>query len=177
MWPSFLTCKGMNSSALEAEGDVCSAALQVTASTSVLMILFSSSAIALSFYFQGLLNVSYAQVIAPLCFAASLIGEGLQPDPCFILGGLKPCLQPAAFASRDITLSCQAELTVLSHIFVFRHWSATPKREDAEHVWQPWGSCGHFSFAAGVLVVGRIIRKTGRASIIVLILSALITIG
>ncbi|CAL5221862.1 g4123 [Coccomyxa viridis] len=75
---------------------------QVTASTSVLMILFSSSAIALSFYFQGLLNVSYAQVIAPLCFAASLIG---------------------------------------------------------------------------VLVVGRIIRKTGRASIIVLILSALITIG
>ena len=31
--------------------------------------------------------------------------------------------------------------------------------------------------AAGVLVVGRIIRKTGRASIIVLILSVLIIIG
>lgn len=38
------------------------------------MILFSSSAIALSFYFQNLLNVSYAEVIAPLCFVASLIG-------------------------------------------------------------------------------------------------------
>ncbi|EIE19332.1 hypothetical protein COCSUDRAFT_44684 [Coccomyxa subellipsoidea C-169] len=47
---------------------------QVTASTSVLMILFTSSAIALSFYFQGLLNTSYALVLAPLCFVASLIG-------------------------------------------------------------------------------------------------------
>ena len=46
----------------------------MTASTSVLMILFSSSAIALSFYFQGLLNTSYAQILAPLCFLASLIG-------------------------------------------------------------------------------------------------------
>ncbi|KAK9914892.1 hypothetical protein WJX75_001974 [Coccomyxa subellipsoidea] len=50
---------------------------QVTASTSVLMILFTSSAIALSFYFQGLLNVSYAVVLAPLCFVASLIGVTL----------------------------------------------------------------------------------------------------
>lgn len=48
--------------------------VQVTASTSVLMILFSSSAISLSFYFQGLLNTSYAAVLAPLCFVASLIG-------------------------------------------------------------------------------------------------------
>lgn len=47
---------------------------QVTASTSVLMILFTSSAIALSFYFQHLLNTSYALVLAPLCFIASLIG-------------------------------------------------------------------------------------------------------
>ena len=54
--------------------------LQVTASTSVLMILFSSSAIALSFYFQNLLNTSYAEVIAPLCFVASLIGAHLQSD-------------------------------------------------------------------------------------------------
>ncbi len=50
------------------------ASVQVTASTSVLMILFSSSAISLSFYFQHLLNTSYAQVLAPLCFVASLIG-------------------------------------------------------------------------------------------------------
>lgn len=48
--------------------------MQVTASTSVLMILFSSSAISLSFYFQHLLNTSYAQILAPLCFVASLIG-------------------------------------------------------------------------------------------------------
>ncbi len=53
--------------------------LQVTASTSVLMILFTSSAIALSFYFQGLLNTSYAVVLAPLCFASSLIGASLDP--------------------------------------------------------------------------------------------------
>ncbi|BDA43733.1 Sulfite exporter TauE/SafE family protein 3 [Coccomyxa sp. Obi] len=50
---------------------------QVTASTSVLMILFTSSAISLSFYFQGLLNTSYAVVIAPLCFVSSLIGVTL----------------------------------------------------------------------------------------------------
>ena len=49
-------------------------ALQVTASTAVLMILFSSSSIALSLAFQGLLNVSYAEVFAPLCFVFSLIG-------------------------------------------------------------------------------------------------------
>ena len=34
-----------------------------------------------------------------------------------------------------------------------------------------------FASGAGVLIVGRIIRKTGRASIIVLILSVLIIIG
>jgi len=53
--------------------------LQVTASTSVLMILFSSSAISLSFYFQHLLNTSYAQILAPACFVASLIGADLLP--------------------------------------------------------------------------------------------------
>ncbi|GAQ90288.1 hypothetical protein KFL_006220070 [Klebsormidium nitens] len=50
---------------------------QVTASTAVLMILFSSSAIALSLSFQGLLSHSYALVFAPVCFAASLVGVTL----------------------------------------------------------------------------------------------------
>lgn len=54
---------------------------QVTASTSVLMILFTSSAIALSFYFQGLLNTSYALVLAPLCFLASLTGRPCPEGP------------------------------------------------------------------------------------------------
>ena len=44
------------------------------ASTSVLMILFSSSAIAISLSFQGLLNVHYAAVFAPACFLGSLLG-------------------------------------------------------------------------------------------------------
>lgn len=48
--------------------------LQVTASTSVLMILFSSSAIAISLGFQGYLNVSYAAVLAPIAFVSSIIG-------------------------------------------------------------------------------------------------------
>ena len=48
--------------------------LQVCASTSVLMILFSSSAIAISLGFQGLLNVHYAAVFAPACFLGSLLG-------------------------------------------------------------------------------------------------------
>jgi uncharacterized membrane protein YfcA len=48
--------------------------VQVTASTAVLMILFSSSAIALSLSFQGLLNHSYALVFAPVCFIASIVG-------------------------------------------------------------------------------------------------------
>ncbi|KAK9832849.1 hypothetical protein WJX81_007097 [Elliptochloris bilobata] len=47
---------------------------QVCASTSVLMILFSSSAIAISLGFQGLLNVHYAAVFAPTCFLGSLLG-------------------------------------------------------------------------------------------------------
>lgn len=38
------------------------------------MILFSSSSIALSLAFQGLLNVSYVEVFAPLCFVCSLAG-------------------------------------------------------------------------------------------------------
>ena len=57
--------------------------MQVTASTSVLMILFSSSAISLSFYFQGLLNTSYAQILAPLCFLASLIGVNVHHEDDF----------------------------------------------------------------------------------------------
>ena len=48
--------------------------VQVCASTSVLMILFSSSAIAISLSFQGLLNVHYAVVFAPACFLGSLLG-------------------------------------------------------------------------------------------------------
>lgn len=48
--------------------------MQVCASTSVLMILFSSSAIAISLSFQGLLNVHYAVVFAPACFLGSLLG-------------------------------------------------------------------------------------------------------
>ena len=52
----------------------CASALQVCASTSVLMILFSSSAIAISLSFQGLLNVHYAVVFAPACFLGSLLG-------------------------------------------------------------------------------------------------------
>lgn len=51
--------------------------MQVTASTAVLMILFSSSAIALSLSFQGLLNHSYALAFAPVCFLASLVGVTL----------------------------------------------------------------------------------------------------
>ncbi|GAQ85440.1 hypothetical protein KFL_002350150 [Klebsormidium nitens] len=47
---------------------------QVTVSTAVLMILFSSSAIALSLSFHNLLNHSYALVFAPIAFVASTIG-------------------------------------------------------------------------------------------------------
>lgn len=47
---------------------------QVVASTAVFIVFFSSSSIALSFYFQGLLNVSYAQVFDVAGFAASLVG-------------------------------------------------------------------------------------------------------
>ncbi|KAK9863229.1 hypothetical protein WJX84_011003 [Apatococcus fuscideae] len=75
---------------------------QVVASTAVLMILFSSSSIALSLNFIGLLNQHFAVIFAPLAFAFSLLG---------------------------------------------------------------------------VLIVGRIIRKTGRTSIIILILAFLIIIG
>ncbi len=48
--------------------------LQVVASTAVLMILFSSSTISLSYLFNGMLNTHYAVVFAPICFAASLVG-------------------------------------------------------------------------------------------------------
>ena len=69
--------------------NTCQRVPQVTASTAVLMILFSSSAIALSFYFQGLLNVSYAAVLAPACFVASLVGT---PGPCTFSRALLPIL-------------------------------------------------------------------------------------
>ncbi|KAL3157342.1 hypothetical protein ABBQ32_011825 [Trebouxia sp. C0010 RCD-2024] len=47
---------------------------RVVASTSVLMILFSSSTIALSYLFNGMLNTHYALVFAPICFISSLVG-------------------------------------------------------------------------------------------------------
>ncbi|CAI5472492.1 unnamed protein product [Closterium sp. Yama58-4] len=49
-------------------------ALQILASTSVFMILFSSSAISISFFFHGFLNTSYAAVFAPVAFLGSLVG-------------------------------------------------------------------------------------------------------
>ena len=48
--------------------------VQVVASTAVLMILFSSSSIAISLSFEHLLNTSYALVYAPVAFAGSLVG-------------------------------------------------------------------------------------------------------
>ena len=62
---------------------------QVCASTSVLMILFSSSAIAISLAFQGLLNVHYAAVFAPACFLASLLGAAHQLAPAFMTADRK----------------------------------------------------------------------------------------
>jgi uncharacterized membrane protein YfcA len=50
---------------------------QVTAATSVLMILFSSGSILLSFAFQHLVNASYAAVFVPFCFIASFFGAQL----------------------------------------------------------------------------------------------------
>lgn len=47
---------------------------RVVASTAVLMILFSSSTISLSYLFNGMLNTHYAVVFAPICFVASLVG-------------------------------------------------------------------------------------------------------
>ncbi|CAI5462479.1 unnamed protein product [Closterium sp. Yama58-4] len=47
---------------------------QILASTSVFMILFSSSAISISFFFHGFLNTSYAAVFAPVAFLGSLVG-------------------------------------------------------------------------------------------------------
>lgn len=48
--------------------------VQVVASTAVLMILFSSSSIALSLAFNHLLNVHYALVFGPIAFGSSLLG-------------------------------------------------------------------------------------------------------
>ena len=39
--------------------------MQVVASTAVMIILFGSSSISLSFYFNGLLNISYAEARYP----------------------------------------------------------------------------------------------------------------
>lgn len=50
---------------------------QVTAATSVVMILFSSGSIVLSFVFQHLLNGSYAAIFVPFCFASSFFGAQL----------------------------------------------------------------------------------------------------
>ena len=48
--------------------------LQVVASTAVLIILMSSSSIALSYFFRGDLPLHYAAVLAPACFSSSLLG-------------------------------------------------------------------------------------------------------
>ena len=48
--------------------------IQVVASTALVIILFGSSTISLSFLFNGMLNTSYVAVYAPLVFLSSLIG-------------------------------------------------------------------------------------------------------
>ncbi|CAI5473042.1 unnamed protein product [Closterium sp. Yama58-4] len=47
---------------------------QITASTSVMMVLFGSSSVSLSFLFLHRLNLAYAAVFAPTAFIASLLG-------------------------------------------------------------------------------------------------------
>ncbi|KAL0029451.1 hypothetical protein WJX77_009177 [Trebouxia sp. C0004] len=47
---------------------------RVVAPTAVVMILFSSSTIALSYFFSGELNTQYAWVFSPICFVAAFIG-------------------------------------------------------------------------------------------------------
>ena len=139
--------------------------MQVTASTSVLMILFSSSAISLSFYFQGLLNTSYAQILAPLCFLASLIGVDVHHNDDLQM----PAPQYGTLWCRH---AWQAQTSLVLHML--------SERCECGASLEPQGfvDCTlSFTSAAGVTVVGRIIRRTGRASIIVLLLSVLIIIG
>ncbi|GJP34419.1 hypothetical protein CLOM_g18865 [Closterium sp. NIES-68] len=50
---------------------------QITATTSVMMVLFGSSSVSLSFLFLGRLNRAYAAVFAPTAFVASLLGVTL----------------------------------------------------------------------------------------------------
>ncbi|CAI5527535.1 unnamed protein product [Closterium sp. Naga37s-1] len=47
---------------------------QITASTSVMMVLFGSSSVSLSFLFLHRLNLAYAAIFAPTAFIASLLG-------------------------------------------------------------------------------------------------------
>ena len=61
---------------------------QVVASTAVMIILFSSSSISLSFYFNGLLNTSYAKARAGIMVqitshcgpAAKIAAQGSEPS-------------------------------------------------------------------------------------------------
>lgn len=46
----------------------------MVASTAVMIILFGSSTISLSFLFNGMLNTSYVAVFAPIAFVSSLVG-------------------------------------------------------------------------------------------------------
>ena len=48
--------------------------LQVVASTAVLIILFGSSTISLTFLFNDMLNTSYSAVFAPIALVSSLLG-------------------------------------------------------------------------------------------------------
>lgn len=59
---------------LQVNAETLFAAVQVVASTALVIILFGSSTISLSFLFNGMLNTSYVQVYAPIVFVSSLIG-------------------------------------------------------------------------------------------------------
>jgi len=82
----------------------------------------SSSAIAISLAFQGLLNAHYAVVFAPACFLGSLLGAQRHrplPRPAHLLrhSGCAVWLRPvAALAQRGVLLPCHSCLLKCWHM-------------------------------------------------------------
>ena len=164
----------------------------MTASTSVLMILFTSSAIALSFYFQvrdPLSNLpqtiwvsALLEVLLP-CFAAALGASVEYCQPAVLI----LCWYPRSWVQGLLNTSYAVVLAPLCFVSSLTGRPPHPAaKQNVNHPLPSWvdqlcdcNSPEHQPrcTSAGVLLVGRLIRRTGRVSIIVLLLSGLIILG
>ena len=144
---------------------------QVVASTAVMIILFGSSSISLSFYFNGLLNTSYAKARAKIMVPRDRkCHSGLRhtvcncQQLCCTQRERKYCA--LASAHRPLLASCSCSQSFTAAAAAAASFPLTGSLLSRRCL----GPIAFVSSLLGVTVIGYLVRRSGRASIIIILM-------